>query len=328
MYLYLSLLIPLTISFVLTFYIRKLAIKKKLVDMPNKRSSHSIPTPRLGGLAIVITWFTTLTIFYFLKIIEPKLFFSLSSGILIAIISLIDDIRTLSSKIRLAVHFCASALAFFFLGGLRQFTTFDIGFNYIYIIYPIFIIAMVWFINLFNFMDGIDGYASNEAISISLILFIFSGTPLPLLLIACISGFLYWNLSSRKIFMGDIGSTQLGFILIVLGLYFHNEFYVSILNWFMIAAPFLFDATFTLYLRWKNKEPLSEAHKKHAYQRLVQAGYSHKKVNILLILLNISIFALIFIYREFDFLKVPLSILTFFYLFFLYKKINKLVPFK
>lgn len=325
---YLILVSALIVSFSLTFIIRKIAVKKKVMDNPNERSSHSKPTPRLGGIAIVTTWFLSLFAFYLAGVLEKELFYALLSGLLIAIVSLVDDIKPVSAKIRLFVHILASAIAFYFLGGLRQFLFFNIEFEYVYFLYPIFIVAMIWFINLFNFMDGIDGYASNEAISISLILFIFSGNFVLLLLIACITGFLYWNLSSQKIFMGDLGSTQIGFILIVLGLYFHNEFDISILNWFMLAAPFLFDATYTLFLRWRNKENLSEAHKKHAYQRLVQVGYSHKKVNFILVLLNISIFMLIFIYRTFDFLKLPLTLLTIIYLYFLYQKVNKLIPFK
>jgi Fuc2NAc and GlcNAc transferase len=96
----------------------------------------------------------------------------------------------------------------------------------------------------------------------------------------------------------------------------------------MIAGPFWFDATFTLYLRWRNKEKLSEAHRKHAYQRLVQAGFSHKRVNLILIAINAGIFGIILIYRWFDFLKVPLTAASIIGFYYLYKKVDKMVPFK
>ena len=102
---------------------------------------------------------------------------------------------------------------------------------------------MVWFINLFNFMDGVDGFASVEAIIICAVLFVFSWNFSTILLIVCITGFLCWNWPKAKIFMGDVGSTQLGFILVVFGIYFHNTYEFSILNWIMLASPFWFDAT-------------------------------------------------------------------------------------
>jgi Fuc2NAc and GlcNAc transferase len=316
------------VSFSLTYLFRRLAIKYKLFDLPNERSSHDEPIPRVGGLAILIPWYMALVVLFFSGTISDKLFYALLCGFPIAFISLIDDFKSISPTLRLIVHFASAILAFYFLGGLRQFLLYDTGFRYIYFVYPVFIIGMVWFINLFNFMDGIDGFASNEAITISIVLLAFSGNMVPIVLIACISGFFYWNLSTKRIFLGDTGSTQLGFILIVLGIYFHNKYNLSILNWLMIAGPFWFDATYTLYLRWRNKEKLSEAHRKHAYQRLAQAGYSHKKVNLALLVINIGIFIIILMYRWYDFLKVPLTIASIIGFYYLYQRVNKLVPFK
>ena len=326
---YIYLTIAAIISLILAYIIRKIAIAKKLTDIPNERSSHTIPTPRLGGIAILLVWYPGIFLLYIFNFIEKSLFFALLSGILIVIVSIADDIKQVNAKIRLAIHFTASIIAFYFLGGLRQFIIHGIDFDYIFIFYPIVIIGMVWFINLFNFMDGIDGYAGSEAISISFVLFYFSGNLITLLLIAAISGFLILNFSKKfKIFMGDAGSTQLGFILIVLGLYAHNNYDVSILNWLMLAAPFWFDATYTLYRRWRNKEKLSVAHRKHAYQRLVQIGFSHKTVNLILLIANILIFFMILLYREYNFLKVPLTLLTLISLLFIYSRIDKKVPFK
>lgn len=325
---YIIILLSLLTSFGLTYLIRKIALKKKLTDNPNERSSHTVPTPRLGGLAIIITWFPAISVFYFFNLLEKELYFALLSGILLAIVSFVDDIKSLPPFVRLFTQIITSTLALYFLGGFREFVTYDFfsKINYVPFLYPIIVLGMVWFINLFNFMDGIDGYAANEAISISLILFIFSGGVSNLLLIACILGFIYWNLSKKKIFMGDTGSTQLGFILIVFGIYYHNNYDFSILNWIMIAAPFWFDATYTLYLRWKNKEKLSQAHRKHAYQRLVQAGFSHKKVNLFLVLLNIIIIILIIIYREYDILKFPIMAFTIISIYLIYNKIEKIKP--
>jgi Fuc2NAc and GlcNAc transferase len=196
-----------------------------------------------------------------------------------------------------------------------------INFNYDFLVYPAAIFGMVWFINLFNFMDGVDGFASTEAIIICSVLFIVSGNLINLLLISCVFGFLFWNWPKAKIFMGDVGSTQLGFILVVLGIYFHNIYKFSILNWIMLSSPFWFDATLTLYRRWRNGEKLSEAHRKHVYQRIVQSGFSHLKVNIYLIAVNCFVVLMILIYREFKFLQIPLFFLTLL----LYYRITRIV---
>ncbi|MCD4705016.1 glycosyltransferase family 4 protein [bacterium] len=315
-------------SFLLTYLIRRIAYKHKFVDIPNERSLHHVPTPTGGGLAIVITWYIGISILFFLKMIDGALYFALLSGILLAIVSLIDDFVDLKPSVRLLFHFITAIIAFVFLKGLRPFIIPGVDMDYFFLIYPIAIVGMVWFINLFNFMDGVDGFASLEALIISLVLFILSSDIINILLIACILGFLYWNWPKAKIFMGDVGSTQLGFILIVLGIHFHNTLQFSILNWIMLSSPFWFDATFTLYRRWRNGEKLSQAHRKHTYQRIVQSGFSHQKVNFYLIGINALVVLMIFIYREINILKIPLFLtsLVFFYL--ITKLVDKKVPFK
>lgn len=318
----------------LTLFLTKFLIafskKRHLLSYPNERSLHSTPTPRIGGVAFVATWYIGLLLFFYLGLVESELFFALLSGLLLAMVSLIDDLVGIKPVVRLIVHFVVVVGAFWLLGGIRPLISFNYGEIIHYcIIYPLSVVGMVWFINLFNFMDGIDGYASIEAISIALILFIFSCNPLLLLLFAVVLGFLFWNWPKAKIFMGDIGSTQLGFILIVFGIHFHNKLDFSILNWIMLASPFWFDATYTLYRRWRNREKLSQAHKKHAFQRLVQAGYSHLQVDIGLIVINLIILLLILMYREFfSGLQLPIVVLCVFAMYIITRKVDKLVPFK
>lgn len=316
------------LSFLLTYLIRRIALRNKIVSIPNERSLHVNPTPVGGGLAILITWYIGITFLFFNQMIEKNLYFALLSGVLLAIISLIDDIIGLKPFVRLCFHFISALIAFIFLGGLRQLIIPGIEFNYNFLVYPLTILGIVWFINLFNFMDGVDGFASLEAITICLVIYALSGNIINLLLIACISGFMVWNLPKAKIFMGDVGSTQLGFILVVLGIYFHNSFQFSILNWIMLSSPFWFDATLTLYRRWRNGEKLSEAHRKHAYQRIVQSGYSHFKVNMALTIINLFVVGMILIYREIKILQVPLFILTLVFFYLITKQVDRRVPFK
>ncbi|MBK7132477.1 MAG: glycosyltransferase family 4 protein [Bacteroidales bacterium] len=260
---------------------------------------------------LFFTWYIGISILWYYGIIEQRLL-SLMTGIILAAVSLIDDIRGLKPYIRLVVQLPDCNNRFCFLEGLRPLVLPSIHFNYNYLVYPIAIIGMVWFINLFNFMDGVDGFASVEVITICSVLFVMSWDISNLLLISCVIGFLFWNWPKAKIFMGDVGSTQLGFILVVLGIYFHNIYKFSILNWIMLSSPFWFDATLTLYRRWRNGDNLSEAHRKHVYQRIVQSGFSHYKVNIWLIGINCFVLLVILIYREFKFLQIPLFFLTLF----------------
>lgn len=315
-------------SFGLTYLIMHLALIKNIVSIPNERSLHSVPIPVGGGLAIVITWYIGITLLYFSGVVESNLYFALMSGIILTIISFIDDVITIKPVIRLFFHFAAAIIAFILLGGLRQFITPEMNIDYRFITYPMAVIGMVWFINLFNFMDGVDGFASTEAIIVCLVMFFLTGSIINVVLISCIGGFLFWNWPKARIFMGDVGSIQLGFILVVLGIYSHNSYQFSILNWIMITSPFWFDATLTLLRRWKNNENLGQAHKKHAYQRIVQSGFSHLHVNISLIIINIFVFLMILIYREYKILQIPLFLLTLGFFYMVTRQVDKKVPFK
>lgn len=315
-------------SFLLTYLIRRYALNNKIVSIPNERSLHSVPTPVGGGLAIILTWYTGISLLFFSDTIDDNLYFALLSGVILTIVGIIDDLIGLKPFVRLFFHSITAIIAFVFLGGLRALIIPGINTDYIFLIYPIVIVGIVWFINLYNFMDGVDGFASIQTMIICIVIYTISGNIINIVLIACVSGFLYWNWPKAKIFMGDVGSTQLGFILVVLGIYFHNTLEFSILNWIMILSPFWFDATYTLYRRWRNKEKLSQAHRKHAYQRIVQAGFSHQKVNLFLIAINVIIFGMILLYREYKMLKIPIFFVSLGFYYYLTKLVDKQVPFK
>jgi len=307
----------------MTYLLIFLTKKFKIVDIPNDRSSHDIPTPRGGGLAIVMAWYLSITFLWLSNLIEQNLYFALLSGLLLAIISFVDDIVSLKPIVRLLTQLITSIAALYFLNGFILFSNIKIEFEYCFLIYPIALIGMVWFINLFNFLDGIDGYASIEAITVAFGIYLFTGNIILLFLIASVLGFLFWNWPKAKIFMGDVGSTQLGFVLIVLGIYFHNKVQFSIINWIMLTSPFWFDATFTLFRRWRNKEKISQAHRKHAYQRIVQSGFSHLKTDMYLIILNFSIAVLIFLTLKVEFLLIPAFIFIILALYWMIRQVDK-----
>jgi Fuc2NAc and GlcNAc transferase len=285
-------IITILLSFLLTYFIRRIALKKNIVDIPNERSSHKTTTPRGGGLAIIISYFIGLIYLFYQNLIDTNLFYALLSGSIIAIVSLLDDIKDLKPSIRIIAQSISAICALYFIGGFKS----QYGNLYaviFWIINCIVFIAFIWFINLYNFLDGIDAYASLEAILVSLGILLFTGNPIFVVIILAVSGFLIWNWPKAKIFMGDVGSTQLGFILVVLGIYFHNTSEFGIINWIVLTSLFWFDASLTIFRRWINKEQLSIAHKKHAYQRLHQSGFSHLKIDILAIIINFVLIAFI-----------------------------------
>jgi UDP-N-acetylmuramyl pentapeptide phosphotransferase/UDP-N-acetylglucosamine-1-phosphate transferase len=287
--------IILVLSFAGTFIIIKVAVKKNILDIPNIRSSHSIPTPRGGGFAIVISWYFGLFGLKYFNLIEPGLFYALLSGFVLAIVGFLDDLFSIKPWIRILIQLLTVTVGLFFINGVRIFYLNDFVISLPIIFSILALIGAIWFINLYNFLDGIDGYASVEAILIALALFLITKNPILLVLIFAVFGFLIWNWPKAKIFMGDIGSTQLGYILVILGFYFNDNHEFSILGWLILTSLFWVDASLTLFRRWRNKEKLSQAHKKHAYQRIVQFGFSHQKTILLSILINLIFITMTFL---------------------------------
>lgn len=267
-------------------------IKKALVVTVNERSSHSVPTPHGGGIAIVVTWFIGLIYLYFNNQIDPTLFYALIVGFIISTVSFFDDIFELSAKSRLIVQSVVAVIAIQILGGLQsiEFIIFSIENQIITNIFAFLII--IWFINLYNFLDGINGYAGSQAVFLSVSGFIFFGGNHFLVLAVAVLGFLYWNFNKAKIFMGDVGSTLLGYNVAIFTIYYANQSATNFWIWIILFSLFWFDATLTLVRRKLNKEKLSQAHKKHAYQRLTQVGWSHFKVTNYSIGINLLLFSL------------------------------------
>ncbi len=280
------------ITIAITYLVRIYAIKKSIVDIPNARSSHTISTPRGGGIAIVIIWVLSLSYLFVKNEIDTHLFLALISGMVLFTTSLIDDVIDLKPAIRMTAQAISVGAALYFIGCIDSIDFGFFVFNNIWINTFLAFVGLIWFINLFNFLDGIDGYASAETILISLAFFAFFNDNFLLILVFSTLGFLVWNWQPAKIFMGDVGSTVLGFTLGLLAMYYSQKYRVSIFTLLIPSALFWFDASLTLFRRWRNKEKLSEAHKKHAYQRLVQSGFSHQKVVIYSIGVNLVLYAL------------------------------------
>jgi Fuc2NAc and GlcNAc transferase len=270
------------LSLGLTYLIRWYTRHKAILDTPNARSSHTIPTPRGGGLAIVLSFFWGL--FALHEQIELSLFWALLSVTPIVVVSLLDDIYSLSATLRSLVHMASIVLGLYALGGVSSIDLVFMKLEGDWLNLLAFI-AIFWIINLYNFLDGIDGYAGAQAITTGLGIFAIVSNPLGLVIVASTVGFLLFNWHRASIFMGDVGSTFLGFIFAML--LFWDTSQSNLLVWLILLSLFWFDATVTLYRRFRAKEKLTQGHRKHAYQRLVDSGYSHSRVVTLATLFNL-----------------------------------------
>ena len=264
-----------------------------LVDVPNERSSHVQPTPRGGGLAFVVVFLVGVFILYGRGLLLPSECLAFAgSAIIAAAVGFWDDHGHVTAYNRVFAHFIAAGWALYWLGGLPSVAgsmTVWIGIQNVF-----WLVALVWLLNVFNFMDGIDGIAGAEVVFISGaagILFLFSGANtqaiLCFLLLAVIVGFLFWNLPPARIFMGDVGSGFLGIVLGVLAIVSAKQGVLNMWVWTIFLGVFIVDATITIASRMIRGEKWYSAHRSHAYQHAVRKLGSHGRVTAIVTGINV-----------------------------------------
>lgn len=283
------------ISLLLTSALRRYALVKRLIDVPNVRSSHTVPTPRGGGVAIVLSFLLLLPVLPIFSLLSwSSTWGLLGAGAGIAVLGFLDDHGHIAARWRLLGHFCAAVWALFWFGGAPPLavmgTTFDMGWVGIMLA----MLYLVWMLNLYNFMDGIDGLASLEAIFVCLaaaLIYSLMGLSslawAPLLLSFAVVGFLYWNFPPAKIFMGDAGS---GFLGVTLGIFSLQAAWASpslIWVWVILMGVFIVDATFTLIRRLVRGDKIYEAHRSHAYQYASRKYGRHLPVTLAVGMVNV-----------------------------------------
>ncbi|MGM1041476.1 MraY family glycosyltransferase [Stenotrophomonas sepilia] len=260
------------LSAVLTWAARGYALRQQLMDQPGERRSHSVATPRGGGIAIVISLLVTAAVaIWAWPESTPTVLVASLGLVLVAGIGWWDDHKPLPAMRRLLVHFIAAAL----LAGLVKVNGGS------WLLAALVLLFTASLINIWNFMDGINGIAASQAVVAMLGLAPVLPWPYSLaavaLGLACL-GFLPFNFPRARIFMGDVGSGALGYaVAAVLAL-------ASVrtdINWILLlvpVSPFLVDAGFTLLARIISGQRWMEPHTQHVYQRAVQAGASHPQV--------------------------------------------------
>lgn len=292
----LSALAAFVIALVLTGAIRRLALAHGMLDVPNERSSHVIPTPRGGGVAIVAGTTIAAIALALTGILDlPTLLTLVLGGSAIAVVGFFDDRIGLSARVRFSVHVIAALAAMYWMGGLPAIQVANDMISFAWGGYVLGVLGIGWTLNLFNFMDGIDGLAAAQATfmtlagaSIALATGVTGAFPaLAIVLgVACL-GFLLWNWPPAKIFMGDAGSGYVGYVLAVLALQAGRESGAGMLVWLILGGVFFVDASVTLARRLARGEPAHQAHRSHAYQWLARRWGSHRRVTLLVSAVNV-----------------------------------------
>lgn len=283
------------LSLVLTGGLRRYALARSLMDVPNARSSHAVPTPRGGGGAIVFSFLIVLPLLSLTGELSWDITWALlGAGLGIAVLGFLDDHGHIAARWRLLGHFAAASWALFWVGGLPPLEVFGYTLQLGLVGHFLAVVYLVWLLNLYNFMDGIDGIASVEAISVSVggaLLYVVcsqsQGAFVPLVLAAAVVGFLFWNFPPARIFMGDAGSGFLGIILGILSLQAAWVAPQLLWGWIILLGVFIVDATFTLMRRLLRGDKVYEAHRSHAYQFASRLYGRHLPVTLAVALINL-----------------------------------------
>ncbi len=300
--------IPLLLSLVLTFISMKLARHFNIMAIPDERSSHVHPTPRIGGIGFAVPFlgFLIIATFFTDKYAHIKPFITalLLGGSLAFLLGLADDIRTLQANVKLGgqVIICFIPL----LHGIHIEQLYIPFMGKVAIGSYGIILTFIWllfFINAFNFMDGMDGKAASFTLTVFIFLMIYyllivrvnGKSPedefmftnymnITTILLMIIPGFLVFNLPPARTFMGDCGSQFLGYVIGIAAVAALDNF----IGFFILLLPFSYDVIFTLVKRAKEGKNLLKAHRSHLYQRLMIAGFSHTQTLLICVLTYIG----------------------------------------
>ncbi len=330
--------LSLILSFIATKLITRISLSLGIVDQPGERRSHHIPTPRGGGMGFVLVFLIFFPIGKYFFDISSELFwpFYVCCG-MISLLGLLDDISSLSRKLRFGVWIAVSMVAVLWGLSIETIDLPILGKITFGLLSPL--ITFLWLIgvtNFFNFMDGINGLAGLEAIVVTLFLGIAAyqaGNNL----IFLASGILFWgvfgflpeNFPEAKVFMGDGASNFLGFALAgltILGSQ-SQEASIPFLLPVILLVLFLLDAGITLLKRIPKRKEWLEPHRDHYYQRLTDLGLSHSQVSLLYTGLNLILGFLALLYSRLDgwaaLLVLLCSLLPFLFLDLLKKKLER-----
>lgn len=281
-------------SWLLTGVYRRFAMNAKIIDIPNHRSAHQHLVPRGGGLVFVFLFLIATFFLAAFGFLECSIATALVvSGMILAFIGFMDDLGKINIKYRFLGQIALSIFALMMIQGVPDlicsYGRISSGFflNILSLFY------FLWLLNLYNFMDGIDGFAALEAVEVSVsicLIYYFTGYSAgifaPIFLVAALGGFIYWNFPPAKLFMGDVGSGFLGFVLGILSIDGMRQNPVYFWSWLILLGVFIVDATVTLISRFFQGKKIYHAHASHLYQKGARLFKSHLQILIIVFLIN------------------------------------------
>jgi Fuc2NAc and GlcNAc transferase len=288
------------VAWLLTGLLRQYALRRQMIDVPGQRSSHHAPTPRGGGAAVAIA--TSLGLLWLVlagRVDTVAVAATAGAALVVALIGFIDDHGHVQPGLRLAGHFVSASVAVWALGGLPPLELFGVTVAGGWVGHVLAVLFVVWMLNLSNFMDGIDGLAATQVITVCAAGAVFNAVLIaggshwiePVILGSATAGFLIWNWPPARIFLGDVGSGYLGFMIAIFTL--NAAWAAPPLGWAWLglSAVFVTDATVTLLFRAVRRARLAEPHRSHAYQHLARAWASHRRVTLSVLIVNVCVLA-------------------------------------
>ncbi|WP_290651358.1 glycosyltransferase family 4 protein [Aquisalimonas sp.] len=290
----LLLLLVVVASWLITGAMRRYALHRGLLDVPNERSSHVTPTPSLGGVAIVAVCLVGLGTAGVLGAIPAHGAMALvGGGVLVAGVGLLDDYAPVAAPWRLLAHLGAAVWVLAWVGALPPLPVLGGELGPPWLVMLLLLLGITWLINLYNFMDGIDALAAIEALTVGVtaagLLWLAGASGLALVTgfyAAAAFGFLLWNAPPAHIFMGDAGSGFLGVSFGALAILSHALDALVLWAWLILLGVFVVDATFTLVRRMVTGQRWHQAHRIHAYQHAARL-YGHGPVSCAVAVINL-----------------------------------------
>lgn len=286
MLIFLLCLLSFLVSFT-TVALIKQRFSQLLLDIPNERSSHSQPTPRGGGLGFIVGFVISSAIASSLAWNDPLPTFSQTTLqtflvlwlilIPLALIGIVDDRQDVPAALRYLIQIATAGIAVTYFQPFPQPWFMAFGLLGTITAFLLTLIGFTALINFYNFMDGLDGLVAGVSVIQLSFLAVYLDLSFLWLLVAALLGFLWWNWSPAKIFMGDAGSTVLGAV-VAIALLFPNETTTQAWSAIAITLPLVGDAIYTICRRLLKGENIFRAHRTHLYQRLQQQGWSHRQV--------------------------------------------------
>lgn len=288
----------LAFTWILGFPVRGLLLRAGVVDRPNARSSHAMPTVRGGGVTMVVAilgalgWVSRHDGRVLAGLVLPMM--------MLAAVSFWDDLRSMGARTRLVVHALVAGVALAALRAVSIDGMLAVGFAGVLLVW------IVGYTNAFNFMDGINGIGGVQALltgsgtaAVAVVAGVAPTHPavsLTLAVAGAAAGFLPYNFPAARMFMGDVASATLGFSLAVAGVWIARDAGWPLLIWFgLLHANFVFDTGVTLLRRVARGDRWQEAHREHFYQRLVRAGRSHTAVTLAESVLQVVVLGLVLV---------------------------------